>query len=246
MALPRFDVVRQPVPSGLASAPPQIGNRKLIDAPGLVYEQGHLIAAYLNLNDYADALDVPAVRDAVLRVRCPRERASGKGGMEADRSFFGWTPAVGFKGWQVPRPAGMNKRDPDAQLTLDEAADGLASIYRQIDAARYQRHADLAEQRLAGYRMAQSPWSSGVVNGSLLGFHRDGQNVPQTWSAMLTFRTGNLSGGELVLPELGIAFACQDGTVAFFEGGTFWHGVTATFGPGTRRSAVWYTRNGRW
>jgi hypothetical protein len=77
------------------------------------------------------------------------------------------------------------------------------------------------------YRIAGTPFTSGVINkDTALGYHRDIANTKDGISCMLILKEG-LAGGELILPEVKIGFACQDGYILLFDGQKYIHGVTA-------------------
>jgi len=71
-----------------------------------------------------------------------------------------------------------------------------------------------------------SPWTSGIINKtSALPYHRDSGNLIGSWSAMYVLRN-RVAGGELHLPEYGVAFDCADKSLVMFDGQLAWHGVT--------------------
>ena len=98
------------------------------------------------------------------------------------------------------------------------------------------------------YRIKGTPFTSGVINkDTALGYHRDLANTKDGMSCMLILKKG-VAGGELILPELSIGFACQDGYILLFDGQKYIHGVTpiipAQSGNGYRYTIVYYNNKG--
>jgi len=96
------------------------------------------------------------------------------------------------------------------------------------------------------YLINGTPFTGGVANkNSSLTYHIDKANTPDGISCMIIMKA-NTIGGELVLPELGISFACQDGYMLLFDGQKYLHGVTPIRNQkgGYRYSVVYYNNKG--
>jgi hypothetical protein len=93
------------------------------------------------------------------------------------------------------------------------------------------------------YRIGESGWTSGIGNDTVpLHYHRDGNNVKESWSGMLCTRAGT-SGGDLHLPEYGKAVPVRDCSLIMFPGVKLVHGVTPikkTLTGGFRYTFVFY------
>tara|TARA_A100000172_G_scaffold62027_1_gene41450 strand:+ start:1915 stop:3522 length:1608 start_codon:yes stop_codon:yes gene_type:complete len=144
-----------------------------------------------------------------------------------------------------PRISSFNQAYPTAAAVLNMAAE---SAWRQL-----QTYApEIAEEQLqlmadtpSNWRLGDSPWTSGIINDtSPLNYHKDQGNTSGSWSAMLTMRE-NVSGGYLHIPELDCYIACEDMTLAVFNGQSLMHGVTPLRPerPDAKRyTIVWYAK----
>lgn len=100
----------------------------------------------------------------------------------------------------------------------------------------------------ASYRIQKTPFTGGVINkNSALPYHFDSANTHDGISCMVILKEG-VAGGELILPQLDIGFACQNNYMLLFDGKTYLHGVTpivkAAYNQGNRFSIVFYNNNG--
>ncbi len=69
-------------------------------------------------------------------------------------------------------------------------------------------------------------YSSGILNKDFTHrYHKDSNNIPTTYSTMITYRKG-VEGGWLHLPEYGITIKNDDNSVLIFKGVDVYHGVT--------------------
>lgn len=96
------------------------------------------------------------------------------------------------------------------------------------------------------YRITGTPFSGGVVNkNSAINYHYDYANTKNGISCMVILKE-NVAGGELILPELDIGFACQDGYILLFDGQKYLHGVTDIIAAdnGYRYTIVYYNNKG--
>lgn len=71
-----------------------------------------------------------------------------------------------------------------------------------------------------------TPWTSGIINNTAaLPYHRDANNVPRSWSAMLAARR-NVGGGLLHLVDYDVWLTVPNGSISVFDGQSVVHGVT--------------------
>lgn len=124
----------------------------------------------------------------------------------------------------------LSVTQPEAHQLYIEFAKELAKAYQKYFPLAY---AQQVKQTYVGqkrvekeYIIPRTPFTGAVVNmDSQLGFHRDSANTSNGISCMQIFKKG-MAGGELILPELGIGFECQDGYLLLFDGQKYVHGVT--------------------
>lgn len=96
------------------------------------------------------------------------------------------------------------------------------------------------------YRIKGTPFSGGVINKNCaMNYHFDKANTRDGISCMMIMKE-NVSGGELILPELNIGFECNDEFILLFDGQKFLHGVTDIISArnGYRYTIVYYNNNG--
>lgn len=96
------------------------------------------------------------------------------------------------------------------------------------------------------YLIEGTTFTGAVANkDNVLLYHTDSANTPNGMSCMIILKA-NAVGGELVLPELDIAFACQDGYMLLFDGQKYLHGVTPLRKRrgGYRYTVVYYNNKG--
>jgi hypothetical protein len=111
------------------------------------------------------------------------------------------------------------------------------------------KHSYIGRNRVhEAYIISRTPFTSAVINkNTALGYHRDTANTKDGISCMLILKKG-VGGGELILPELNIGFACEDGYILLFDGQKYIHGVTPILKPqtgnGYRYTIVYYNNKG--
>lgn len=182
--------------------------------------------------------------------RAPRldDRASGESrlsGIAVSNSTFGYLPPVPLR-----RRYGCSRCafDGDYPALLDDLLRLAAVSDSVLDA-----HPDpgslrsLVDPIPPAWRLNGTPWTSGVINNNAaLPYHRDASNVAGMWSALAVAKRA-VSGGWLHLPTYDTYLMLPHGSIALFDGGRVWHGVTpfALARPdGYRYSVVLYARTG--
>jgi hypothetical protein len=99
----------------------------------------------------------------------------------------------------------------------------------------------------ADWRPTNTPFTTCNFNvNHAIKYHRDSGNFKGVFSNVLILKDG-IAGGQLVFPELGIAFEQADGALGIFDGQKWIHGVTAlqkTKPNGYRASIVYYALSG--
>lgn len=129
-------------------------------------------------------------------------------------------------------------------------AQELSKWYKKYFKKEYQFQIDEfingAKPIYSAYLIDGTPFTGGVANkNNTLNYHNDNANTPNGMSCMLIMKN-NIAGGELVLPELGISFACQNGFMLLFDGKNYLHGVTPIVMAkgGYRYTVVYYNNKG--
>ena len=188
---------------------------------------------------------VTALRKAVLDTNYSTTlRASGT--RNASRTF-GFTTRSAVLQREACTPTSLAWESPDAQITLNQTAEDLATFLLEELPEVYEQNYREIQAVLPEWRMTEDAlWTSGVINqSSALPYHRDGSNF-DTWSAMPVVRRG-MDGGHLHFPEYGITVNCRDGWALYFNGYAYVHGVTPMkprAKDGYRYSIVFYAKRG--
>lgn len=188
---------------------------------------------------------VTDLRRAVLNTQYSTTlRASGT---RNNSRVFGFTNRSAVLQREACTPTSLAWESPEAQMTLNDTADILASYLREVLPEVFEHDYQEIQQVLPEWRMTEDAlWTSGVINqSSALPYHRDGSNF-DTWSAMPVIRRG-MDGGNLHMPEWDITINCRDGWALWFNGYAAVHGVTplkARTKDGYRYSIVFYAKRG--
>ncbi len=163
------------------------------------------------------------LHQAVRGIRCVQDYRTS--GLLSRSRTVGYQPRVAIRRDMCTRSSSADEH-PREHGVIEGAADWAATLYRRHAPEAYARHLKQADRVLPEWRMGgHSVFTSGIVNrNNALHYHRDKGNAPGAWSAMFVFRDGS-EGGELVLPELGVAVACPNNSLFLFNGADVVHGV---------------------
>jgi hypothetical protein len=146
----------------------------------------------------------------------------------------------------------LKETQPNVHGIFETCGRKIAAMYRQYFSKTYAQQVKntfTGDKRVrTEYIMRGTPFTGGVINkDTALPYHYDSSNTKNGISSMLILKDG-IGGGELILPELNIGFACQDGFVLLFNGEAFLHGVTPILHPqqgkGYRYTIVYYNNSG--
>lgn len=168
------------------------------------------------------------------------------GGVRNRATTFGYLGAAAAMRRYGCRACDGARKDPEAHAAIATLAGSLAELTRWA----VEQQAD-DDEAFAGavdgqWRLAASPWTSGVVNwNSAMPYHYDRNNLP-VWSAMVCIREG-MRGGYLHVPGFDLTVACHDGDVVWFPGWALMHGVTPLEpqrAEARRLTAVYYALRG--
>jgi len=167
-------------------------------------------------------------------------RASGMKNVNTNFGFTGRTPVLRRAACSICTFA---HKQPKVHAVVERAASPIWETFEDAlpEQAHFTRNAALGVGD--DWRMAGTPWTSGVINEtSALYYHFDRNNFAGSWSAMIVVRR-DARGGHLHLPEYNLTIDCRDGDVIYFPGSQILHGVTpiARNKNGYRISAVYYS-----
>lgn len=211
--LPRVRVRRtwaSPEISGGAQTRPSSRDfGRVLRGPCVIEAEGRIAAVVARYPHATDAL-----LDAVRSV--PVERVRRNGELVVATRVWGRFP--------IPRGSkatSIGATCPTADAALRDYAARLSAVFAAL----------LPEEHASAARVVRSPlapglpWTTGSINSATAtAYHQDTKNLRGTWSGMLVLRGEGVTGGELVLPEYGVALDLRDGDALFFDGGGLWHG----------------------
>lgn len=140
---------------------------------------------------------------------------------------FGYSPrSVYRKSCVTCRASSINRDMPKTAEVLMRYGSTLNSMYKKHFPEVYSRHEKLVENILPEWKIADSVFSSGIVNyNNRLYYHRDAGNYKDVYSNMVVIKK-DIEGGHLRVPGLDVCIPCLDGTLVYFDGQRFVHGVT--------------------
>lgn len=162
---------------------------------------------------------------------------------------FGYLPRVALR-QDYCRAATLNRSRPKAARLLAAEAPALEAQYADLIPDVFAEHSAKAGSVLPEWRLPGcSAFTGGIVNkDASIGYHHDGGNFPDTFSAMICLRR-HTDGGELAVPELGHYFPVEDRSVLYFNGQGLLHGVTPISKRSTagfRYTAVYFSLQQLW
>lgn len=244
MSLPTFEIKRVLTKE---QADAVVGEKVLDQLPNVneagIYRDADTGEAILVYAPYPKP--VTALRKAVIDTNYSTTLRSS-GTRNVSRTF-GFTTRSAVLQREACTPTSLAWESPEAQITLNQTAEDLATFLLQELPEVYEQNYQEIQQVLPEWRMTDDAlWTSGVINqSSALPYHRDGANF-DTWSAMPVIRRG-MDGGHLHMPEYDITINCRDGWALYFNGYAYVHGVTP-MSPrakdGYRYSIVFYAKRG--
>jgi hypothetical protein len=115
---------------------------------------------------------------------------------------------------------------PEVDARLKQFSVTVSDQFRLADQLAYtHQNTSLQKSVHSDWIISGSVYTSGIVNyNNGLGYHKDSQNFNDFYSGMLTLKS-SVIGGELSLPEYGIAIDLPDSSLLFFQGQNVLHGV---------------------
>lgn len=208
---------------------------------------------------YVDGAEQPAVVYVELAERLPAAVAALRSikyasdprtsGMLSTSRTIGYAPKLPLRFDETCRSAQLAADQPREHAAIAGLAHVVERYYQRFNADLYAEHERTVERVLPEWRLDGGVFTSGIVNyNNRLPYHFDRGNFPDVWSNMVVFRR-DVSGGELVLPELDLAFRLADHSLFMFDGQGILHGVSPfrlVRPSGYRYSVVFYSLRQMW
>jgi hypothetical protein len=207
---------------------------RVIDANAQVYIGDELAVVYQRLEgDYGD----------LERALCTIDyhKAPRTGGLPSESRIFGYRPRIALR-MDYCSVASLATDWPAEHKIVEQYAVHVSEIYAKHGAQKHAAQKAMLEKVLPEWRIPQSVYTSGIINkNNVLRYHHDAGNFKGCWSGMIVL-PNRAQGGELVMPELRLAFAFTKPSVLLFDGQAILHGVMPIQCPrmGYRYSIVYY------
>ncbi|QTE36109.1 hypothetical protein J3L18_23695 [Mucilaginibacter gossypii] len=217
---------------------------EIIDNDAIVFCGGKIVAVYKKVDFNTDE-----ARRACLQMKFTSQvRSSGISSLTVNINASPRRPNLDNKCW-ISR---LRRSSVLTHQIFEQTARELSKYYRSYFKKRFVNQVKTTFSGVKkvdkAYRIRGTPFTGGVVNkNSALPYHFDLANTDDGISCMLILKWG-VAGGELILPQLDIGFACQDNYVLLFDGKSYLHGVTpiikSAIGTGYRYTIVNYNNSG--
>jgi hypothetical protein len=218
---------------------------KLADAPIYIDEEvflhknGKPIAIYKKVD-----IDLLPLLFSCLCLNFPTYERTG--GLVTQTINLNYSPR-NAKRTNMCQPTDLLVKRPAIHDLFTQYAQAMDSYYKQYFKKEYSNQLEASINKIdPTYLIENTVFTGGVVNkDSSLSYHRDNANTKDGISCMIILKK-YARGGELVLPELGVSFACQDGYMLLFDGQKYLHGVTPikVSKKGYRYTTVFYNNKG--
>lgn len=188
--------------------------------------------------------DLRAVRRGLPTVKYEGLTSEGRlSGLRYAHRTFGYRPRLPLRRREACSSCNLAQEAPDLHDAIVGLEPEIQSLFARHAPDAFARHRAIIDDAvLPDWRINGGPYTSGIINATAaLTYHRDKNNLPGCWSAMLVVRR-HLRGGHLHVPEYDVAASCEDGMLLIFSGETLMHGVTPfrVRPGGYRYTIVWY------
>jgi hypothetical protein len=186
--------------------------------------------------------------DAPVNARNKSANEGRLSGMVVSHRTFGYTPPQPLRRRYACAASRFDIDYPESSRLISEYLVAAEHVFRTQAHEVYRETAEHVRETIPpAWLIKGTPWTSGIINNTAaLPYHRDSNNVPASWSAMLAVRR-NVEGGLLHLIEYDVWLAVPNGSISIFDGQSALHGVTPfrLAGPNAYRyTIVAYARAG--
>ena len=219
----------QPQVNAHAPMPPD--DARVLDGSVALVDGGEVVAAQvLGASAIASRLagEFRQVHwDAPVNARNKPANEGRLSGIVVTHRTFGFTPPVPLRRRYHCAQSRLDVDHPVISGLIAEFCAEAEHAFRvqapDAYAATTTRIHDLIPNR---WLIAGTPWTSGIINHTAaLPYHRDKNNVPGSWSAMLCARHA-MAGGLLHLADYDVWLTVPHGSLLVFDGQSVVHGVS--------------------
>ncbi len=181
-------------------------------------EDGKPIGAYLILPEKI----IEPIRNVVNSTKMTKTGRTW--GVPTQSSVFGSLPRNPLR-VDFCRFSASSEKEKENFNTVRNFSKILANFHEKIFPENYLEALEEAKQIGGSWLMPETPYATCNFNvNHAIKYHRDSGNLKRSFSNVLILREG-VTGGQLVLPEYGIALAQQDRALTIFSGQSEIHGV---------------------
>lgn len=226
----------------LRTTPPDDHGARLITRDSKLVIGGECVGIYVNL-------ETECLSEMKRVARTTKLSFSHRfnSGVPTASSVFGALPRSPFRK-DFCRFSRISANEPVNFAAAFNYSERIAAIYQEHLKEAYDYNLRLIRESVhADWRPTDTPFTTCNFNvNHAIKYHRDSGNFKGVFSNVLILKDG-VTGGQLVFPELGIAFEQANGALGIFDGQKWIHGVTAlqkTKPTGYRASIVYYALSG--
>jgi len=203
------------------------------------YVDGECIGIYLNLPKSI----LQPLREATLTTKYVETYRTSKA-LPTKSSVFGALPRIAMRN-DFCRFSNKTFEEKENNKRLMSFQKILCETYKKHLPGVFARDLEFVRKNIADdYRLVDSPYTTANINvNHAIKYHRDNGNIKGSYSNVLILKE-HCYGGELVLPEYGVALEQADGALCIFKGQEEIHGVMPlkpTSPDYYRASIVYYT-----
>jgi hypothetical protein len=188
---------------------------------------------------YADGLPMDDLRQEILAVG-DFPLARRQSGVPSRSMTFGFLPRMPLNQRDYCSRSSSDRNHPRLREALYFYAQQMSKVLEKWFPERYELSVQAMKTVRKDWVIPNSIFTSGILNqDNPLVYHYDSGNFEGTWAVMISFKR-QISGGHLVLPELGVKLACADSSISIFNNQEELHGVSPIHqtGPDSYRYTV--------
>jgi hypothetical protein len=215
-----------------AAAPPP--DARIIDGSAALVDSatGEVVAAQVvaatNLA-YRIAAELRAITDwnAAITVRGGPANEGRLSGIIVTHRTFGFVPPQPLRRRYACTGSRLDFDYPSISRAIGEFCTVAEHVFRTQATDVYEETANNVRDLIApAWLIEGTPWTSGIINHTAaLPYHRDRNNIPGSWSAMLACRRA-VDGGLLHLVDYDVWLTIPHGSITIFDGQSVVHGVS--------------------
>jgi hypothetical protein len=203
----------------LGSTPKRSEYTEIIREDTKFYLNGECIGVYINLPKQI----LTPLRGAALKTKYVETYRTNA--LPTKSSVFGALPRVALRN-DFCRLSNKTFEEKENMKSLMGFQEILCNVYKEHLPDLFEKDLQYVRANIDGdYRLVDTPYTTVNINvNHAIKHHKDSGNIKGSYSNVLILKE-NCTGGELVLPEYGVALEQSDGALCIFRGQEEIHGV---------------------